>query len=73
VTKVVGQKDRGHAAPPQLALEPVPVSQTALELLAEVCHTGPVMLVESPKHTVAHRRQIGRASGRGSPSQAEIF
>jgi hypothetical protein len=38
VPEIVGQKDRGHATPAQLALEPVPVSQAALELIAEVCH-----------------------------------
>ena len=38
VPEVVGQKDGGHAAPPQLAFEPVAVSQAALELLAEVRH-----------------------------------
>ena len=38
VPQIVGQEDRGHAAPPQLALEPVAVGQAALKLLAEVCH-----------------------------------
>jgi hypothetical protein len=38
VPEIVGQKHRGHATPPQLALEPVAVNQATLELLAEVCH-----------------------------------
>jgi hypothetical protein len=40
VAEVVGQKHGGHAAAAQLALEPVPVCQAALELIAEVCHAG---------------------------------
>ena len=37
VPKVVGQKNGGHATPPQLTFEPVAVVQATLELLAEVC------------------------------------
>ena len=40
VPEIVGQEHRGHATPPQLALEPVAVSQAALELFAEVCHAS---------------------------------
>ena len=40
VPEIVGEIHRGHATPPQLALEPVPVGQAALELLTEVYHAG---------------------------------
>jgi hypothetical protein len=40
VPEVMGQKYGGHAAPSQLAIELVSVSQAALELIAEVCHVG---------------------------------
>jgi hypothetical protein len=43
VPQVVRQVDRGHAAPPKLALETVPISQATLEPLAEVCHVRPVV------------------------------
>jgi hypothetical protein len=38
--EIVSQEYRGHATPPQLALEPVAVRQAALELVAEVCHAS---------------------------------
>jgi hypothetical protein len=38
VAEIVGQEHRGHATAPQLALEPVAVSEADLDLLAEVCH-----------------------------------
>ena len=40
VPEVVGEEHRRHAAAPELALEPVPVCQAALELVTEVCHAG---------------------------------
>ncbi len=38
MANIVGQVDGGHATAPQFALEAVAIGQTALELLAEICH-----------------------------------
>jgi hypothetical protein len=40
VTDVVGEVDRGHAAPPKLTLDAVAVGQALFETLAEVRHVA---------------------------------
>ena len=39
VPKVLGQVDGGHAAPAELALEPVAIRQAACKLLVQVSHS----------------------------------
>ena len=39
VPEVLGQEDRGHAAAPELALEPVALRQAAGKLLVQVSHS----------------------------------
>ncbi len=39
VPQVLGEEDGGHAAPPELALEPVAIRQAACKLLAQVSHS----------------------------------
>ena len=39
VLQVLGQVDRGHPAPAELALEPVAIRQAACKLLAQVSHS----------------------------------
>ena len=39
--QVVSEVDRGHAATPELSLEPVAIRQAACKLLAQVSHSGP--------------------------------
>ena len=41
VLEVLGEVDRGHAAPAELALDPVAVRQAAFKLLAQVSHSKP--------------------------------
>ena len=44
VPEVEREEHGGHAAPPELAFDAVPILQTALEPLAEVHHGGPTVL-----------------------------
>ena len=48
VPEVDREKDRGHAAPPELALDTVPISQAGLKLVAEVCHSRPTVWGRDP-------------------------
>jgi hypothetical protein len=53
-------------AAPKLALEAVSVGQAALELPAEVCHAGPVVvsaLAQAHRRPVSRDRQASRPSG----------
>ena len=41
VLQVLGEVDRRHASPAELALEPVAIRQAACKLLAQVSHSKP--------------------------------
>ena len=43
--QIVGQENSGHTTTAEFALDTVAISQAALEPVAKICHSGPVVTV----------------------------
>ena len=63
VPEVDREEDRGHAASPELTLNAVAISQAALEPVARICHSRPVVTViwgVRQKHMAGPAGRVGR-------------